>query len=117
MMRRPPRSPLFPYMTLFAIESKSRAFTADLLHEAFRLTSERKASCWRAGQELVVAGGGLQQDLRVAAVDRGPDEEVRTDHFQAAPPRLVRPKPTWGLATDVPAIPTAAIRIAERSEE
>ena len=27
------------------IESKSRAFTADLLHEAFRLTSERKASC------------------------------------------------------------------------
>jgi len=27
------------------IESESRAFAADLLHEAFRLTSERKASC------------------------------------------------------------------------
>jgi hypothetical protein len=34
------------------IESKSRAFTANLLHEAFRLTSDRKASCCGPGRNL-----------------------------------------------------------------
>ena len=34
------------------IESESRAFAADLLHEAFRLTSERKASCCGLGRNL-----------------------------------------------------------------
>ena len=73
------------------VESKSRTFSADLLHEAFWLTSEKSLLLW-TGQELVVAGDGLQQDFRVAAVDRGPGEEVRTDHFQAVPSRLVRPQ-------------------------
>ena len=34
------------------IESESRALAADLLHEAFRLTSERKASCCGLGRNL-----------------------------------------------------------------
>jgi len=34
------------------IESDSWAFAADLLHEAFRLTSERKASCCGLGRNL-----------------------------------------------------------------
>jgi hypothetical protein len=34
------------------IESESRAFAADLLHEAFRLTSERKVSCCGLGRNL-----------------------------------------------------------------
>ena len=34
------------------IESESRAFAADLLHEAFRLTSDRKASCCGLGRNL-----------------------------------------------------------------
>src|SRR5271167_4906038 len=34
------------------IEFESRAFVADLRHEAFRLTSERKASCCGLGRNL-----------------------------------------------------------------
>jgi hypothetical protein len=34
------------------IESESRALPANLLHEAFRLTSERKASCCGLGRNL-----------------------------------------------------------------
>ena len=34
------------------IESQSRAFAADVLHEAFRLTSERNASCCGLGRNL-----------------------------------------------------------------
>jgi hypothetical protein len=33
-------------------ESKSRAFAPDLLHEAFWVTSERKASRWGPGRNL-----------------------------------------------------------------
>lgn len=34
------------------IEFNPRAFAADLLHEALRFTSERKASCWGPGRNL-----------------------------------------------------------------
>ena len=34
------------------IQPESRAFVADLLHEAFRFTSERKASCCGLGRNL-----------------------------------------------------------------
>ena len=34
------------------IESESRALPVDLLHEAFALTSERKASCCGLGKNL-----------------------------------------------------------------
>ena len=34
------------------IESESRAFAADFLHEAFRVTSERKACCCGLGRNL-----------------------------------------------------------------
>ena len=34
------------------IQSESRAFAADPLHEAFRLTSERNASCCGLGRNL-----------------------------------------------------------------
>ncbi len=40
------------FAVVVRIESESRAFAADLLHEAFRLTSERKASCCGLGKNL-----------------------------------------------------------------
>ena len=34
------------------VQSEARAFAVDLFHEAFRLTSERKASCCGLGRNL-----------------------------------------------------------------
>jgi len=40
------------FVVAVRIESKSRGFAADLLHEAFWLTRDRKASCCGPGRNL-----------------------------------------------------------------
>ena len=41
---------LMQFAIALTIESYSRAFEVHLVHEAFRLTSARKTSCWGAGR-------------------------------------------------------------------
>src|SRR5689334_24262992 len=65
MIRRPPRSTLFPYTTLFRSRGGEGAEAGDLPvgHQIVRVVE-------RAGDEHVAAAVGRQRDLQLRRVDR-----------------------------------------------
>src|SRR2546429_4208554 len=80
MIRRPPRSTLFPYTTLFRSSSSPRAGSADVGEDA----SDRVEDERRAGLLEVGAGAGAGQH---AGHDRGsgppPRSEEHTSELQS----------------------------------
>src|ERR1019366_1697990 len=63
--------------------SWSRCFLTQVFEERLLLL---------AGQELVVTGDRVEQDLRVAIVQVGASQEVGADHLQTVSARFVRPQ-------------------------
>ena len=87
--------------------SRSRRFLTQVFEENLLLF---------AGQELVIAGDRVEQDLRVAIVQVCSSQEVGTDHLQTVAARFVRAQ-HQGYRLDRPGRPPRAGRDANRPQQ
>src|SRR2546422_7907166 len=97
MIRRPPRSPLFPYTTLFRSTLGFRGEALPSIAAVSRLLLETRLATETAGTRVEVLGGKLR-DVKEVAWPRGASVEVRrseehTSELQSPLHLVCRPLP------------------------
>src|SRR3712207_7357264 len=85
MIRRPPRSPLFPYTTLF----RSTVACGDVLHALQRVIPQVAAGCTEAQRDIDVAGRvehrcvGARASVEMIVADVPVRSEEHTSELQS----------------------------------
>src|SRR3712207_8343547 len=84
MIRRPPRSPLFPYTTLFRSQTLRRLPGEEVRPPPDHLLHQRLRDVGLGRHKVPAAGGaGVPQKGRTGAADRAPRSEEHTSELQS----------------------------------